>query len=84
MSIPRMGIFIVCAVKDIAAGAPMTTRKHSGSRYKYLNSGHCEVGKFYSQINFFFCEQNDRLLRDKIFYLVVEFTLLLQGFFRLP
>ena len=48
--------------------------------FKYLIIGLCEAGKFYYDINYFSCEQNDRLLRDKFFYLVVEFLLLTQEF----
>ena len=39
----------------------------------------CEAGKFYSEINLFCCEKNDRPLRDKLFYLRVEFLLLLRA-----
>ena len=39
----------------------------------YVIFGLCEAGKFYCEINFFFCEWNDRLLRHKLFYLRVEF-----------
>ena len=48
--------------------------------FKYLIIGLCEAGKFYYDINYFSCEQNDRLLRDKFYYLVVEFLLLTQEF----
>ena len=42
--------------------------------FKYLIIGLCEAGKFYYDINYFSCEQNDCLLRDKKIYLAVEFA----------
>jgi hypothetical protein len=35
----------------------------------------CEAGKFYCDINYFICEWTDRLLREELFYLRVEFSL---------
>ena len=40
--------------------------------------------KFYCEINYFICEITSRLLRDKFFYLVVEFCLLPREFCLLP
>ena len=47
---------------------------------KYKETGASERAEFYCEINFFFCEWTDRLLRDKFFYLRVEFSLVPRGF----
>ena len=44
--------------------------------FNYLKISLCEAGKFYCEINYFICEITSRLLRDKFFYLRVEFLLL--------
>ena len=47
---------------------------------KYKGTGASERAEFYCEINIFFCEWTDRLLRDKFFYLRVEFSLVPRGF----
>ena len=41
--------------------------------FKYLKFSLCEAEKFYCEINYFIYELTSRLLRDKFFYLRVEF-----------
>ena len=76
MVIPAKWIFVVCALKGSVVGLPLTTRRHSRRLRKYIKISAPQKRKFYSQINFFICEITSRLLRDKNFYLVVEFFLL--------
>ena len=76
MVIPAKWIFVVCALKGSVVGLPLTTRRHSRGLRKYIKISAPQKRKFYSQINFFICEITSRLLRDKNFYLVVEFFLL--------
>ena len=54
---------------------PTTWNRFGGLR-KYVEISLCEAGKFYCEINYFICEITSRLLRDKLFYLRVEFRLL--------
>lgn len=42
---------------------------------KYKGTGASERAEFYCEINIFFCEWTDRLLRDNFFYLRAEFFL---------
>ena len=58
MSIPWMGIFIVCELKGSVVWQPLTTRRHSRSLRRYVKISLCEAGKFYRDINYFICEQN--------------------------
>jgi hypothetical protein len=84
MSIPWMGIFIVCELKVSFRWPPVTTGMLSESLCNYVKIGLSEWGKFYCEIKFFICEITSRLLRDKFFYLRVEFCLLPRGFFLVP
>ena len=51
---------------------------------KYVKISFCEWGKFYCEINYFIYELTSRLLRDKFFYLRVEFFLLSREFSLVP
>ena len=76
MSILVLGIFIVYALKGSVEGLPLTTRRHFRSLRTYIKISFSQKGKFYCEINYFICEITSRLLRDKLFYLRVEFRLL--------
>ena len=56
MSIRGMGIFIVCVREVSFMRQPLTTGRHSRGLSKYVKFSFCERGKFYCEINFFFCE----------------------------
>ena len=84
MSILVLGIFIVYALKGSVEGLPLTTRRHFRSLRKYIKISFSQKGKFYCEIKFFFFFITSRLLRDKFFYLVVEFCLLPGEYFLLP
>ena len=56
MSIRGMGIFIVCVREVSFMRQPLTTGRHSRRLSKYVKFSFCERGKFYCEINFFFCE----------------------------
>ena len=58
-----------------------TTWNRFGGLGKYIEISVCKMVKFYCEINYFIYEINGRLLRDKNFYLVVEFSLLPREFF---
>jgi hypothetical protein len=57
-----------------------TTWNRFGGLGKCAKISLCEAGKFYCEINYFIYELTSRLLRDKFFYLRVEFFLLPRGF----
>ena len=76
MSIPEKEIYIVYAHKGSASEPSMTTRRHFQSLCKYVKFSASQKRKFYCEINYFIYEITSRLLRDELFYLVVEFFLL--------
>ena len=56
MSIPVMGISIVCEPKDSFRRLPLTTGRHSRSRYKWVKITASQERKFYYEINYFIYE----------------------------
>jgi hypothetical protein len=56
MSIPVMGISIVCEPKDSFRRLPLTTGRHSRSRYKWVKITASQKSKFYYEINYFIYE----------------------------
>ena len=55
-------------------GRLLTTKSQFRTLCNHLKINLCERGKFYCDINYFIYEITSRLLRDKIFYLRVEFS----------
>ena len=83
-SIPEKGIFIVCVFKGSFWRPPLTTRRQFGSLRNYVTISLPQKRKFYCDIKFFIYEITSRLLRDKFFYLRVEFFLLARELFLVP
>ena len=61
-----------------------TTWNRFGDLGKYVEISLCKAGKIYCEINYFIYELTSRLLRDKIFYLRVEFLLVPWEFILAP